>query len=79
MIGDMTEENRIANAANLFENTTIEDQVRVIIPNNEPYMEVSFGVENILRFFRFDYVYRLNYRELNTKRWGIRMGITFTL
>lgn len=79
MIGDMTEENRIANAANLFENTDDLDQVRIRIPNQTPYMEASIGVENILRFFRVEYVRRLNYGELDSKNWGIRAGITFTL
>ena len=64
MIGEMSEKNRVANADNLFEGTTEDDQVRVHIPNKTPYTEVSFGVENIFRFFRFDYVYRVNYPNL---------------
>ena len=79
MIGEMSDENRQSNALNLFENTTEADAVRINVPNKEPYMEASFGVENILRFFRFDYVYRLNYPELPSSRWGIRAGINFTL
>ena len=64
---------------NLFEGTTEDDQVRIHIPNKTPYTEVSFGVENILRFFRFDFVYRVNYPNLPSKRWGVRAGVSFTL
>jgi len=79
MIGDMTDENREANALNLFENTSPDDAVRIQIPNQTPYMEASIGVENIFRFFRVEYVRRLNYGQLDSKKWGIRAGITFTL
>lgn len=79
MIGDMTAENRAANSLNLFENTTEDDAVRIQIPNKNPYMEASIGVENIMRFFRVEYVRRLNYGQLDSKNWGIRAGITFTL
>ncbi len=30
---------------------------------NTPYMEVSAGIDNILKFFRLDYVWRLTYRN----------------
>ncbi|MEO1261353.1 MAG: DUF5686 family protein [Bacteroidota bacterium] len=79
MIGEMTDENRQANALNLFENTTEDDQVRITIPNRTPYTEASFGVENIFRFFRFDMIWRLNYPDLPSKRWGIRASVNFTL
>ena len=29
----------------------------------EPYMEASVGIENIFKFLRLDYVWRLNYRD----------------
>lgn len=28
-----------------------------------PYMEASVGIENIFKFLRLDYVWRLNYRD----------------
>ena len=28
-----------------------------------PYMEASIGIENIFKFLRLDYVWRLNYRD----------------
>lgn len=43
-----------------------------------PYMEMSFGIDNILRLFRVDYVYRLTYRGLpGADGWGIRFGLHF--
>ena len=40
----------------------------------QPYMEASVGVANIFKFFRVDYVRRLNYLDHpNTPKWGIRM------
>ena len=79
MIGDMSKANRLSNAANLLENTTEGDAVRIHIPNRTPYTEVSFGVENILRFFRVDAIYRVNYPNLPSNRWGVRAGVNFTL
>jgi hypothetical protein len=31
--------------------------------NGTPYMEAGYGVENILKFLRFDFLYRLNHME----------------
>ncbi len=45
-----------------------------------PYMEASVGVENILKFMRLDYVWRLNYRDNpDIQKRGIRctMSISF--
>lgn len=44
--------------------------------NWKPYMEISVGLENILRFFRVDYVWRLSYRDqpgISTS--GLRVGV----
>lgn len=45
-----------------------------------PYMEVSVGIENILRILRVDYVWRLNYRNVPYKidRSGIRIAVHVT-
>jgi len=79
MVGDMSKENRASNAANLFENTTADDDVRILVPNKRPYMEASFGIENILRFFRVDVIWRPPYPHLLSKQWGIRAGVNFSL
>ncbi len=44
-----------------------------------PYMEFSAGIDNILRLFRVDYVYRLTYRKRpGIDHWGIRFGLHFS-
>jgi Family of unknown function (DUF5686)/CarboxypepD_reg-like domain len=40
-----------------------------------PYMEVGYGVENIFRFLRIDFIHRLNYLELPNSR---SFGVFFT-
>ena len=43
-----------------------------------PYVEVSAGVSNVLKFFRIDLVKRLNYLDNpNVSQWGIRARATF--
>ncbi len=43
---------------------------------NTPYMEASVGIENIFKFLRIDYVWRLSYRNLeNIQKSGVRMTI----
>ena len=42
---------------------------------DRPYMEISAGLDNILRVFRVDYVWRLTYRDNPyVPRWGIRVA-----
>lgn len=42
---------------------------------NEPYMEYSIGVQNILQFFRLDYVRRINYLDHNNiEKGGFRIS-----
>ncbi|MCR9289805.1 MAG: DUF5686 and carboxypeptidase regulatory-like domain-containing protein [Bacteroidetes bacterium] len=79
LYGDMTPQNRIANEFNLYENTTENDPVRIMTPNEEPYMEVSYGVENIFRLLRVDMVYKLNYHSDLAPNWGVRMNLHFKL
>jgi hypothetical protein len=47
--------------------------------NKGPFMEWGAGIENIFRFFRVDYFYRINYRDLpgvNTEWYsGIRVSV----
>ena len=47
--------------------------------NATPYMETSVGIENILKFLRIDYVWRLNYRNhSNIQKSGIRMTMSLS-
>lgn len=46
--------------------------------DRRPYMEVGVGVENILKLFRVDYFWRLNYREHEgVDKHGLRVGVHF--
>jgi hypothetical protein len=48
------------------------------ILNNTPYVEVSAGVTNILKFVRVDFVKRLTYLDHPyVTRWGIRTRVKF--
>ncbi len=41
---------------------------------SEPYMELGFGIENIFKVLRIDYIRRLTYRNLpGIDKWGIRI------
>jgi len=78
LLGDMSVKNRLANELNLFENTSDGDQVRILVPSRKPYMEASFGIENILRFIRIESIWKLNYKTDFAPNWGLRMNLQFS-
>ena len=44
-----------------------------------PYMEASVGIENIFKFLRIDYVWRISYRDLpGIQRRGVRMTMSLS-
>ena len=44
-----------------------------------PYMEASVGIENIFKFLRVDYVWRMSYRDLpGIQRRGVRMTMSLS-
>lgn len=46
---------------------------------HRPYAEVVLGLHNVFRFFRIEYVRRLNYNELPTSpKWGFRYTMSFS-
>jgi hypothetical protein len=66
VMGGMTAENRYANSLNNF-----------IVPNRIPYVEVGAGIENILKLFRIDFIWRLTYRNNPyVGNFGIRAGMS---
>ena len=79
MLGGMSNANRFVNRSSLWENTTAEDSVRILVPSQRPFMEANFGIENIFRFVRVDAVWRLNYKELPGNDFGLRLSLSFTL
>lgn len=45
---------------------------------NEPYVEVGYGVENILRIMTVGVVHRLTYRNnIDVRKWGVNVGFVF--
>jgi hypothetical protein len=45
-----------------------------------PYVEVSYGIENIFKFVRVDFLHRVTYRDMpNANNFGIKMGMQFRL
>ena len=49
-------------------------------PISIPYVEVGYGVENIFKFIRVDFIHRLTYRNTpDTNTFGIKVGAQFRL
>jgi hypothetical protein len=47
---------------------------------NTPYIEAGYGIENIFKFVRVDFIHRLTYRDLpEAKNFGIKVGAQFRL
>jgi hypothetical protein len=66
VMGGMSAENRNANSLNNF-----------IVPNRIPYVEVGAGIENILKIFRVDFIWRLTYRNNPyVGNFGVRAGMS---
>lgn len=74
--GSLSKKNNPAYNKELF--AFPEDAESGLLDPGTPYMEISGGIDNILRLFRVDYVYRLTYRNRpGIDRWGIRFGFHF--
>ncbi|WP_201977245.1 DUF5686 and carboxypeptidase-like regulatory domain-containing protein [Hymenobacter rubidus] len=49
-------------------------------PISTPYVEVGYGVENIFKFIRVDFIHRLTYRDMpGTSNFGVKVGAQFRL
>ena len=45
-----------------------------------PYVEVGYGIENIFKFIRVDFIHRLTYRDTpGTRNFGVKVGAQFRL
>ncbi|MCS6821070.1 MAG: DUF5686 and carboxypeptidase regulatory-like domain-containing protein [Microscillaceae bacterium] len=45
-----------------------------------PYIEISYGIDNIFKFFKVHFTHRLNYLDRpNTRRFGVLFSATFKL
>ena len=73
VIGNMSEENKIANG---FYDNTID--YHFTVPNKTPYMEAGVGIENIFKLLRIDAIWRLNYlQNKNVPTFGILGSVQF--
>jgi hypothetical protein len=60
---------------NKANNELVEMPGDIEAPSKIPYMEVGFGIENILKLFRVDFVWRLTYRDKYPKHnWGVKVA-----
>jgi len=72
--GNLTNKNNPIYSNNLF---LFPEDVRSM--GKQPYMEVSFGLENIFKILRVDYYRRLNYlSDPDIKKGGIRVALRFS-
>ncbi len=45
-----------------------------------PYIEAGYGIENIFKFIRVDFIHRITYRDLpEAKNFGVKIGAQFRL
>jgi len=71
VLGSMSETNKIANG--YYDSTA---NYHFTIPDNKPYVETGFGIDNIFHFVRIDAVWRLNYlNNPGISKFGIKGSI----
>ena len=74
MYGNLSEKNRPdpLNTGDLFKFPYENEQYHYL--DSTPYMELGFGIENIFKVLRVDYIRRLTYTDLpGVDKWGIRI------
>lgn len=73
--GSMSDENKAANKLNLFDPNN-DKFIGVRSPSSVPYMETGVGIENILKIFRVDALWRLNYLDNpETIPFAVKVGV----
>lgn len=45
----------------------------------DPYVEIGYGVSNILRFIRVDFIHRLTYLQMGASPFGVKISTQFEL
>ena len=74
MFGNLSDKNRPdpLNTGTLFKFPYEDDKYHYM--SSTPYMELAFGIENIFKVLRIDYVRRLTYTNIpGIDKWGIRI------
>jgi hypothetical protein len=65
------------------DDTSLPEGVNVLrtssLDRNKPYVELGYGVENIFKFFRIDFVHRLTYlnydSDVKIRKFGVLVGV----
>lgn len=79
--GDMTAKNTTANYHNYIGNPLSTANIRFFVPDKLPYMEAGIGIENILKIFRIDAIWRVTHLHgsnpfsIYKGNFGIRAGL----
>jgi hypothetical protein len=71
-------------SANRNLTASVDNEGNTVLPFNTfsglPYAEVSYGVENVLRLFRIEFIHRLSYLDNpNANRFGVKVAVEFQL
>lgn len=78
IIGGMRQSNR--NLISQFSPSGAEALSAGYFRNNKPYIELGYGVENIFKFLRVDFIHRVSYLEnKDARKFGILFSAQFQL
>lgn len=78
VIGSISRSNLEANRLNAFTPDDADTYLGFRTPSQRPYMEAGVGIENILKLFQIEAVWRLSYLDNpQASRFGIRFGLAF--
>lgn len=74
-VGHLSKKNNPAYSSDVF---SFPELSNTLTMGKTPYMEISAGIDNIFRFIRLEYVWRLTYRNYpGVDKSGIRIGAHF--
>ena len=72
--GDLTRSNFKGNYANMQANAADQGLIQLQLADKVPLVEVNAGIENIVRFFRIDAVWRVTHRDPRGTRFSFKYG-----
>ncbi len=49
------------------------------LTENKPYAELGYGINNILKFVRVDFIHRVNYLQGGASPFGVKVSVQFSL
>lgn len=78
VVGSISRRNAEVNRLNRFESTEVDTYAGFRAPNGRPYMEASVGIENILKIFQIEAIWRMTYLDNpQASIFGLRVGVAF--